>query len=186
MEPPGVLFHSLIEDKGPVLSAILVPFDSNRFMLCPSYVILSKVVPCPFPSCYRSRGRNSCAGSQICHCPPCLNCYLPGVLTDHLPAPPATPGSYDNRAVRPGDAGAPPDSVSCSQTEIQARASTCRPGPTAVARDPALAASSPPQRSESDISVSGRLAGNVFANVAPICSSFRNSPLLEACPHPHQ
>ena len=35
MEPPGVLFHSLIEDKGPVLSAILVPFDSNWFMLCP-------------------------------------------------------------------------------------------------------------------------------------------------------
>ena len=55
MEPPAVLFHLLIEDKGRVLSAILVPFDSNRFMLCPSYVILSKVVPCPFPSCYRSK-----------------------------------------------------------------------------------------------------------------------------------
>ena len=33
--PLGVSFHLLIEDLGLVLSAILVPFDSNQFMLCP-------------------------------------------------------------------------------------------------------------------------------------------------------
>ena len=35
MAPLGVLFHLLIEDQGLVLSAILVPFDSNWFILCP-------------------------------------------------------------------------------------------------------------------------------------------------------
>ena len=33
--PLGVSFHLLIEDLGLVLSAILVPFDSDQFMLCP-------------------------------------------------------------------------------------------------------------------------------------------------------
>ena len=28
-------FHLLTEDQGLVLSAILVPFDTNQFMLCP-------------------------------------------------------------------------------------------------------------------------------------------------------
>ena len=32
----GVSFHLLIEDQGLVLFAILVPFDSNQFMLSPS------------------------------------------------------------------------------------------------------------------------------------------------------
>ena len=31
----GVSFHVLIEAQGLVLSAFLVPFDSNWFMLCP-------------------------------------------------------------------------------------------------------------------------------------------------------
>ena len=35
MAPLGVLFHLLIEAQGLVLSAILVPFDSNWFVLCP-------------------------------------------------------------------------------------------------------------------------------------------------------
>ena len=35
MAPLGVSFSLLIEDQGLVLSAILIPFDSNRFMLCP-------------------------------------------------------------------------------------------------------------------------------------------------------
>lgn len=49
MEPPGVLFHSLIEDKGPVLSAVLVPFESNRWVLCPWAVSLfRKLCPAPF------------------------------------------------------------------------------------------------------------------------------------------
>ena len=53
MAPLHVPFHLLIKDQGLVLSAILVPFDSNRFMLDHlGYVILSKVVPCPFSSCY--------------------------------------------------------------------------------------------------------------------------------------
>ena len=55
MVPLGVSFHLLIRDRGLVkvdLSAILDPSDSNQFMLCPlGYVILSKVVPYPFPSC---------------------------------------------------------------------------------------------------------------------------------------
>ena len=47
MVPLGVPFSLLIEDQGLVkvdLSAILGPFDSNGFMLCP------EVVPCPPPS----------------------------------------------------------------------------------------------------------------------------------------
>ena len=49
----GVSFHLLIEDQGLVLSAILVPFDSNLlYVVSLGYVILSKVVPCPFPSYY--------------------------------------------------------------------------------------------------------------------------------------
>ena len=53
MAPLGVSFHLLIEDQGLVLSAILVPFDSNRlYAVSLGYVILSKVVPRPFPSCY--------------------------------------------------------------------------------------------------------------------------------------
>ena len=41
--PLGVSFHLLIEDQGLVLPAILVPFDSNWFMLCPSIQLLSCV-----------------------------------------------------------------------------------------------------------------------------------------------
>ena len=36
MAPLGVSFHLLIEDQGLVLSAIVVPFDSNQLTLCPS------------------------------------------------------------------------------------------------------------------------------------------------------
>ena len=53
MAPLGVSFHLLIEEQGLVLSAILVPFDSNQlYDVFLGYVILSKVVPCSFPSCY--------------------------------------------------------------------------------------------------------------------------------------
>ena len=54
MTPLCVSFSLLIEDQGLVgLSAISDPFDSNRFMLCPwAMSFLSKVVPCPFASCY--------------------------------------------------------------------------------------------------------------------------------------
>ena len=56
MVPLGVSFSLLIEDQGLVevdLSAMVNPFDSNQFVLCPrGDVILSKVVPCPFPSCF--------------------------------------------------------------------------------------------------------------------------------------
>ena len=49
MELLSVSFSLLIEDQGLVevdLSAILDPFDSNRFMLCPWAVcILSKGLP---------------------------------------------------------------------------------------------------------------------------------------------
>ena len=53
MAPLGVSSSLLIEDQGLVLSAILIPFDSNRFMLCPwDYVIISEVVPSSLPSCF--------------------------------------------------------------------------------------------------------------------------------------
>ena len=34
------------------LSAILDPFDCNVYVVSLGYVILSKVVPCPLPSCF--------------------------------------------------------------------------------------------------------------------------------------
>ena len=50
MAPLGVSFHLLIEDQGLVLSAILVPFDSNQFMLCPwAMSFFQKLCPAPFP-----------------------------------------------------------------------------------------------------------------------------------------
>ena len=50
MAPLGVSFHLLIEDQGLVLPAILVPFDSNQFMLCPwamSFFQKLCLAPCP-------------------------------------------------------------------------------------------------------------------------------------------
>ena len=50
MAPLGVSFHLLIEDQGLVLSAILVPFDSNQFMLCPwAMSFFQKFCPALFP-----------------------------------------------------------------------------------------------------------------------------------------
>ena len=50
MAPLGVSFHLLIEDQGLVLSAILVPFDSNWFMLCPwAMSFFQKLCSAPFP-----------------------------------------------------------------------------------------------------------------------------------------
>ena len=53
MAPLGVSFHLLFDDQGLVLSAILVPFDSNRFMqfmLCPwAMSFFQKLCPVPFP-----------------------------------------------------------------------------------------------------------------------------------------
>ena len=47
-------FSLLIEDQGLDLSAIVVPFGSNHKVYTVSLgcVVLSKVVPCSFPSCY--------------------------------------------------------------------------------------------------------------------------------------
>ena len=50
MVPLGVSFHLLIEDQGLVLSAILVPCDSNPFMLCPwAMSFFQKLCTDPFP-----------------------------------------------------------------------------------------------------------------------------------------
>ena len=55
MAPLGLSFHLLIEGQSLVLSAILVPFVSNLlYVVSLGYVILSKVVPLPFPSYYIS------------------------------------------------------------------------------------------------------------------------------------
>ena len=46
----GVSFHLLIEDQGLVLPAILVPFDSNWFILCPwAMSFFQKLCPALFP-----------------------------------------------------------------------------------------------------------------------------------------
>ena len=46
----AVSFHLLIEDQGLVLSAILGPFDSDQFMLCPwATSFFQKLCPAPFP-----------------------------------------------------------------------------------------------------------------------------------------
>ena len=48
--PLAVSFHLLIEDGGPVLSANLVPFCSNQFMLRPwAMSFFQKLCPAPFP-----------------------------------------------------------------------------------------------------------------------------------------
>ena len=50
MAPLGVSFHLLTEDQGLVLSAILVPFDSTWFMLCPwATSFFQKLCPAAFP-----------------------------------------------------------------------------------------------------------------------------------------
>ena len=50
MAPLGVSFHLLIEDQGLVLSAILVPLDSNWFILCPwAMSFFQMLCPTPFP-----------------------------------------------------------------------------------------------------------------------------------------
>ena len=48
--PLWVSFHLLTEDKGLVLSAFLIPFHSNRFVLCPwATSCFQKLCPAPFP-----------------------------------------------------------------------------------------------------------------------------------------
>ena len=48
--PRAVSFNLLIEDRGLVFSAILVPFDSSWFMLCTWAVsFFQKLCPAPFP-----------------------------------------------------------------------------------------------------------------------------------------
>ena len=53
MVPLGVSFSLLIEDQGLVevgLSAILDPFNSNQFMLCPwAMLFFQKLCLAPFP-----------------------------------------------------------------------------------------------------------------------------------------
>ena len=50
MVPLGVSFHLLIQGQGLVLSAILVPFNSNQLMLCPwAMLFFQKLCPAPFP-----------------------------------------------------------------------------------------------------------------------------------------
>ena len=50
MAPLGLSFHLLIDDQGLVLSTILLPFDSNQFMLCPwAMSFFQKLCPVPFP-----------------------------------------------------------------------------------------------------------------------------------------
>ena len=57
MEPLGVSFSLQIEDQGLDefdLSAILDPFDSNWFMLCPWAMSLFQSLPWHLPSCFIS------------------------------------------------------------------------------------------------------------------------------------
>ena len=63
MVPLGLSFSLLIEDQDLItvyLCAILNPFDSNWFILCPWVMpFFSKFVPYTFPSCY-NRSQASC------------------------------------------------------------------------------------------------------------------------------
>ena len=52
------------------LSAILDPFDFNSFILCPRD--MSKVVPCPFPSCFKGASEYSPGDLPRCW-PRCLH-----------------------------------------------------------------------------------------------------------------
>ena len=46
----GCVISLVIEDQDLVLSAIMVPFDSNQFMLCPWVMsFFQKLWPAPFP-----------------------------------------------------------------------------------------------------------------------------------------
>ena len=46
----GVSFYLLIGDQGLVLSVVVVPFDSDQFMLCPWVMsCFQKLCPDPFP-----------------------------------------------------------------------------------------------------------------------------------------
>ena len=83
----GVLLWAYTEDQGPVevnSSAILGPFDSNQFMLCPWTVsFFQSLCPAPFPSVSLSliyRVYLACAKSlSLCLtlCDP-MDCNLPG------------------------------------------------------------------------------------------------------------
>ena len=61
MAPLGVSFHLLIEDQCLVLSAILAPFDSDQFMLCPQAMSFFQIL-CPAPSASVSHG----VGASYC------------------------------------------------------------------------------------------------------------------------
>ena len=50
LAPLGVSFGLLIEDQGLDLSALLVPFNSNQFTLCPwAMPFFQKLCPASFP-----------------------------------------------------------------------------------------------------------------------------------------
>ena len=64
MVPLGVSFSLLIEDQGPVevdLSAILDPFDSYWFLLCPQALLFfQKLCTAPFPPVSVPSRQNPC------------------------------------------------------------------------------------------------------------------------------
>ena len=61
MAPLSMSFHLLIEDQGLVLSAILVPFDFNQFMLSPlAMSFFQKLCPAPFPHVAVSQSHLRC------------------------------------------------------------------------------------------------------------------------------
>ena len=69
MAPLGVPFHLLIEDRGLVLSAIVVPFGSSRFMLChSSHSGALPLSPVTSPACLQSVGRGLRQGTDAAKC----------------------------------------------------------------------------------------------------------------------
>ena len=82
--PYMITGKTLIEDQGLIkvnLSAILDPFVSNQFTLCPwARSFFQKVVPCPLLSCYMRTQDSSLDGATVflcirghgnALCPPC-------------------------------------------------------------------------------------------------------------------
>ena len=78
MAPLGVSFSLLIEDQGLIkvdLSAMLDPFDSIPFMLCPwAMTFFQKLCPAPFPPVTKLSIKSL---SPVRLCNP-IDCSMPG------------------------------------------------------------------------------------------------------------
>ena len=132
-----------------------------------------KLCPAPFLPVTEASGRNSCAGSQVCHCPPCLRCSLPGVLLHQPPLEAMTTGQSGLGMQGPRLTLCP-----VARQRFRSEFQHADLAPWQLHGTLFWLPAPPPRRPESAVIFLSLvdLSGNVFANVAPICPSFRNSP----------